>query len=205
MRHALRVHSHRQNDDNTGGCDPAVAIMVRMNLPIIRKMVRTETFRAVAILIGVLHISFLPCIWGNRTLLASAQDAPSIMPSGAWAGPPSGLLFSRTLDNGGGAFVGEPGLPLLHYQYFHERVAPLWNPYQGFGVPLAADQQSQPFYPLTLALLVHVTPRTYNWFLVSRLFLAGICGYLYLRFFVSFWPAIAGGVSSMLAGYYILF
>jgi hypothetical protein len=137
--------------------------------------------------------------------MASSKDAPSIMPSGAWAGPPSGFRFARALDSGGGGFLGEPNLPLLRYQYFHERVAPLWNPYQGYGAPLAANQQSQPFYPLTLALLLHIGPRTYNWFLLSRLFLAGIASYLYLRLFVSFWSGITGGITSMLAGYYVLF
>jgi hypothetical protein len=171
----------------------------------VRQIIRAETFRAVAILIGVLHIPFSPCIWGNKTLMASSKDASSIMPWGAWAGQPSGFRFSRTLDNGGGAFLGEPNLLLLRYQYFHERVAPLWNPYQGYGVPLAANQQSQPFYPLTVALLLHIGPRTYNWFLLSRLLLAGIASYLYLRFFVSFWAGITGGVTSMLAGYYVLF
>jgi len=169
------------------------------------RVIRTGSFRAAAILIGVLHIPFSPCIWGNKTLMASSKDASSIMPWGAWAGLPSGFRFSRTLDNGGGAFLGEPNLPLLRYQYSHERVAPLWNPYQGYGVPLAANQQSQPFYPLTVALLLHIGPRTYNWFLLSRLFLAGITAYLYLRFFVSFWAGITGGVTSMLAGYYVLF
>jgi hypothetical protein len=171
----------------------------------VRRIVRTESFRAVAILIGVLHIPFSPCIWGNKTLMASSKDAPSITESGAWAGPPAGFRFSRTLDNGGGAFLGEPNLPLLRYQYFHERIAPLWNPYQGYGAPLAANQQSQPFYPLTLALLVHIGPRTYNWFLLSRLLVAGIGAYFYLRFFVSFWAALTGGITSMLAGYYVLF
>ena len=166
---------------------------------------RTDGFRALAILIGLLHVPFFPCIWGNKTLMASSKDAPSILPSGAWAGTPSGLRFSRTLDNGGGGFLGEPNLPLLHYQYFHERVAPLWDPYQGYGAPLAANQQSQPFYPLTLALLVHIGPQTYNCFLLSRLLVAGIGAYFYLRFFVSFWAALTGGITSMLAGYYILF
>src|SRR5205807_10302821 len=171
----------------------------------VRRIARTESFRAVAILIGVLHIPFFPCIWGNKTLMASSKDAASVMPSGAWAGPPSGLRFSRTLDNGGGGFLGEPNLPLLRYQYFREHVAPLWNPYQGYGAPLAANQQSQPFYPLTVALLLHIGPRTYNWFLLSRLLLAGIASYFYLRLFVSFWSGITGGITSMLAGYYVLF
>jgi hypothetical protein len=173
--------------------------------PLIRAIVRNESFRAIAVLIGVLHVPFFPCIWGNKTLMASSQDAPSVTASGAWYGPPAGPRFSRTLDNGGGGMMGEPNLLLLRHQYFVEHVPPLWNPYQGYGAPLAANQQFQPFYPLTVALLLHIGPRSYNWFLLARLFLAGIGSYFFLRFFVSFWAAIAGGITSMLAGYYILF
>ena len=170
----------------------------------IRRIVHTESFCAAAILIGILHVAFFPCIWGNRTLLASSKDVSSVMPNGAWAGPPSAFISSRSADMGAGGFFGEPNLPLLRYQYTHEHVAPLWNPYQGYGTPLAANQQSQPFYPLTLAVLLHIGPRTYNWFLLTRLLVAGIASYFYLRLYVSFWPAITGGVTSMLAGYYLL-
>src|SRR5581483_2202516 len=170
-----------------------------------KRIVGTDAFRAATVLLIILNICFFPCIWGNKTLLASSQDAPSILPTGAWAGLAAATRFPKTLDNGGPAFLAEPWLALTHYQYVHERVFPLWNPYQGFGHPLAANQEAQPFYPLTLAVMLHVSPRTYNWFILSRLLLAGICCYLYLRFFVSFWPAVAGGVTSMLAGYYVLF
>ncbi len=176
-----------------------------MNLCSVRTIVRGESFRAIAILLGILNLCFLPLTWGNKTLLDSAEEEPSVMPTGAWAGAPSTLKFSTNLDTGAGGFFAEPNFPLLRYLYFHEKVAPLWDPYQGYGRPLAANQQSQPFYPLTLALLLHISPRTYNWFLLSRLFVAGIASYFYLRFFVSFWPAIAGGITSMLAGYYLLF
>jgi hypothetical protein len=176
-----------------------------MRLPTARRIVRSESFRAAAILLGILNICFLPCIWGNKTLLESAQSSASVMPTGAWAGPPAAVKFAKTLDTGAGGFFAEPNLPLLRHQYFQEKAAPLWDPYQGYGRPLAANQQSQPFYPLTLALLLHITPKTYNWFLLSRLFLAGIASYFYLRFFVSFWPGIAAGVTSMLSGYYLLY
>ena len=159
------------------------------------RIVHAESFRAIAILIGILHVAFFPCIWGDRTLLASSKDVSSVMPNGAWAGPPSAFIIPRSFDMGAGGFFGEPNLPLLRYQYTHEHVAPLWNPYQGYGAPLAANQQSQPFYPLTLALLLHIGPRTYNWFLLARLLVAGIGSYFFLRYFVSFWPAITVGVT----------
>jgi hypothetical protein len=192
---------------NFVGQDGRGTLWVRrvVNPPGVRRIIRSESFRAVALLFVILNLCFLPFIWGNKTLLDSAQEASSVMPTGAWAGAPSALKFSTTLDSGAGGFFAEPNLPLLRYLYFHEKVAPLWDPYQAYGRPLAANQQSQPFYPLTLALLLHISPKTYNWFLLSRLFVAGIASYFYLRFFVSFWPGIAGGITSMLAGYYLLY
>jgi hypothetical protein len=171
----------------------------------IRKITHSESFRATALLFIILNLCFLPVLWGNKTLLDSAQEASSVMPDGAWAGTPSALKFPKTLDAGAGGFFAQPSFPLLRYLYFHERVAPLWDPYQAYGRPLAANQQSQPFYPLTLALLLHISPGAYDWFLVLRLLVAGIGCYFYLRFFISFWPAITGGITSMLAGYYLLF
>ena|GEM_PF-830162 len=179
--------------------------MGAMKLSIPRRIVRTDTFRAVIILAGVLHICFLPCIWGNKSLMASAQDVPSIMPTGAFVGPPSAYLFGRELDIGPGGIQGEPWMLSTRYFYFHERTIPLWSPYQGYGRSYAANQLTQPFYPLTMALLLHISPRTYNWFILTRLFVAGMGAYLYLSFFVSFWPRIAGAVAAMLAGYYLLF
>jgi hypothetical protein len=169
------------------------------------KIIRSEGFRAAALLFAILNLGFFPFLWGNKTLLDSAQAAPSILATGSWAGVPSAHKFAKTLDPAAGSLFAEANLPLLRYQYFHEKVAPLWDPYQAYGRPLAANQQSQPFYPLTLALLLHITPRTYNWFLISRLFVAGLACYFYLRFFVSFWPAMVGGIASMLAGYYLLY
>jgi hypothetical protein len=97
------------------------------------------------------------------------------MPTGAWAGPPPPFLISRTVDSAAAGVFGEPNLSLLSYQYFHERVVPLWDPYLGYGTPLAADQQTQPFYPLTLALLLHIG-RLAEWVNANYLF----CGVLLL-------------------------
>ena len=99
----------------------------------IKATAHAEGFRAIAVLIGVLHVAFFPSIWGDRTLLASSKDAPSIMPTGAWAGPPSPFIISRSVDAAAGGAKGEPNLSLLRYQCLHERVVPLWDPYQAYG------------------------------------------------------------------------
>jgi hypothetical protein len=106
---------------------------------------------------------------------------------------------------GASGWLLEPDAALVHYQYFNEKHLPLWNPYQSYGAPLAANMQSQPFNPLFVLFALDPGPRTYDLFVLARLFLIGLCTYLYLRLFLPFVPSIAGGIACMLSGYYILF
>lgn len=175
-----------------------------MKLQLIRKLAPIEGCGAALILISILQICFWPCFWGGKTLLTSAAEAPSILAGGADTGPPANLRLSKLADPGAAAWQTEPWFAYARDQYRQGR-APLWDPYQAYGGPLAANMQSQPFYPLSMALFLHLTPRTYNFYILGRLFIAGICAYFYLRLFLSFTAAIAGGIGSMLTGYYILF
>jgi len=172
--------------------------------PADRRVLREHMFAAVVLLL-LLNLCFFPCIWGSKTLLQSARTVPSVLPHGAWAGKPMDVRFAQNLDPGAPGWQTEPWFALVAQEYWHDWTIPLWNPYQGFGRPLAANMQSQAFYPLTFLLSLHLTPRTYSWFILTRLFVAGIANYLYLRFFISFIPALAGGITSMFAGYYMLF
>ena len=106
---------------------------------------------------------------------------------------------------GASGWLPEPDAALVHHQYFGEKHLPLWNPYQSYGAPLAANMQSQPFNPLFFLFALDPGPRTYNFFILARFLLAGLCTYLYLRLFLPFVPSIAGGIACMLSGYYILF
>jgi hypothetical protein len=159
------------------------------------KLLRREGFWASIILLGLLELTFFPFTLGNKTFLESARDVSSVLPQGAWGGPPGGPTFTRVLDPGPGAWVSEPLLELIRRNYTEERILPFWNPYQAYGSPLAADMQSQTFYPLTVAVFLHHTLRSYNFYILLRLFVAGICAYLYIRLFVSFIPALAAGVT----------
>ena len=163
-----------------------------------------ELLYAVLVLLGLLHICFWPAIWGDRTLLESSQDAPSILPNGA-SGAKVHTPFYKVLDPGAPAWEPEPLLAVVSHIYESESVAPLWNPYQGFGTPLAANMQSQPFTPLIAPLVFRLTPRTYSIFLLTRLLIAGLGCFLYLRLFVSFTAALCGAVVATLGGYYMLY
>src|SRR5581483_6611691 len=162
-----------------------------------------ESVRAVLIFVVVLHICFAPFIWGSKTFLESAKEVPSILPQGAWGGPDSERFASKVLDPGAPGWQSEPLLALLHHDYFEEGTFPLWNPYQGYGIPLAANMLSQPFFPLTAALSAVINPVSYNWLILLRLFISGLCTYFYLRLFIGFFGSLAGGIAAMLSGYFM--
>lgn len=170
-----------------------------------KAVLKTEGCRAALILILILNILFFPCIWGQKSMLDSAQLCPSIVPTGSWSGKRVLMGWSKTLDGAAAAWFFEPSLAVIGDEYLKDRAIPLWNPYQAYGAPFAANMQSQPFYPLAILLSVHLTPFTYSLFLLLRLFIAGIFAYFYLRLFVSFVPAMAGAIASMLGGYFILY
>ena len=50
----------------------------------------------------------------------------------------------------------------------------LWNPYNGLGMPLLADGQSQPLAPFFLPFLAWPTPWVYSFCLVLQLLFAGV-------------------------------
>jgi hypothetical protein len=169
-------------------------------------LAKRQTFSAALLLVLALHLCFFPFIWGNKTLLAASRGPiPSIMPNGAFYGGSQGPAIYRGNDMGASAWMTEADAPLVRHQYFREKHLPLWNPYQSYGAPLAANMQSQPFSPLFFLYALNPGPRTYNFFILARFLLTGLCAYLYLRLFLPFVPSIAGGIACMLSGYYILF
>jgi hypothetical protein len=172
-------------------------------------LAKRQTLSAALLLILALHLAFFPFIWGNKTLLAGSRGiTASILPNGAFYGgsqEPALSVISRGNDMGAAAWLPDPNAAVIHYEYFHEKRLPLWNPYLSYGAPLAADMQSQPFSPLFFLYVLVPGPRTYNFFILARFLLAGLCSYLYLRLFLPFVPSIAGGIACMLSGYYILF
>jgi hypothetical protein len=174
---------------------------------------KMERVKAALILGLVLNVVFFPTLWGGKTLLMSSWDAPSIMPSGAFSIMPSGVYdtdpspsrFGRTPDPGAPAWATEPWFKIISDQYWKEDHLPLWNPYSAYGTPLAAAMQPQPFYPLTVLLSLHPTAWTYDFFIVGRLFIAGLLMFLFARLFLGFIPSLFAAVTFMLTGYFIVY
>lgn len=162
---------------------------------------------AATILTLVLVIAFAPVVFGQRHLMLAGWDAPSIMHNGAYdsAPQPPRIRVARTTDPGAPAWTIEPWFKLISEQYWGEFSLPLWNPYNAFGMPLAAAAQPQPFFPLATLLSLHVTAWTYSLFILARLLLGGMLAYFFARQFLAFPPALFAAISFMLSGYFIVF
>lgn len=172
-------------------------------LSFLRNLFKHEPAKISAILAGLLLLLFFPFLTGQETLLSSSQEVQSIYPYGAVGA--EGAHAQKVIDAGTSGWFVEPMWPIEQHEYFSEHNFPLWNPYMSYGTPIAADMETQPFYPLTLPMVVAPNAVTYSWWVVARYFLAGLFAFLFLRFFVPFSAATAGSVAFMLTGYFIFF
>lgn len=128
------------------------------------------------------------------------------MPWGAFSGErqkPS--QFRRGNDPGAAAWFAEPNFALLHQEIVDLKQSPLWNPYTGFGVPLAANMQSQPFNPLAVIGWLSPSPKCLDLFVILRLFVAGLLAYLFFALLLEPSAALLGAAAYMLSGYFILY
>lgn len=168
------------------------------------KWIRHDSLWAITVLTVVVNLFLFPFIWGNKTVLLSARGAPSITPGGAASTAPA-LTFARTSDPGAPAWYFEPLLAVMGRAYAQEKTLPLWNPYSGYGAPLAAAMQPQGFHPMVALLSLDPTATTTAVFLAARLLIAGVFTYLFLRLFVPFLPAISGAIAYMCTGYFLMY
>jgi hypothetical protein len=168
---------------------------------------RRKSLLAAACLAGILFIGFAPALVGGRTLLLASWDSPSITSHGAYdpLPRPARPRAPRTPDPGAAAWQTEAWFGLIADQFWSEFDLPLWNPYNGYGKPLLAAAQPQPFFPLATLLSLHLTAWTYNLFIVGRLLLGGLLALLFARQFLSALPSIVAAVTFMLSGYFIVY
>lgn len=165
---------------------------------------RREVAGAAAILFVFVNLVFAPFLWGDRTMMSSADEAASIYAAGAAPAAPGPIAAARTLDPGAAAWQTEPEFALEH-QMLARGELPLWNPYVGFGQPFAANMIAQPYYPLTAIVDLNASPRAYNWYVALRFWLAGFFAFLFLRYFVRTVAALAGGSAFAFTGYLVLY
>src|SRR3954471_23354962 len=167
---------------------------------------RRDWLVAAAGLTFLLVLCFAPVVSGQRHLMLSGWDVPSITNIGVYDPIPRPMGVTRvprSPDPGAPAWTIEPWFKLISHQYWDEFSLPLWNPFNAFGTPLAATAQAQPFFPLTVFVSLHLTPWTFSLFIIARLLLGGMLAYFFGRQFLSFLPALFAAIAFMLSGYFI--
>jgi Bacterial membrane protein YfhO len=169
-------------------------------------VLRNQSVQAALVLFAILNVAFFPFLWGDKTLLASAREVPSVLPGGAFGeGDEPRPALVRSPDLGSPGWCFEPSIKFQHDLLRREHRLPTWNPYAGYGAPWAANMLSQPFYPPTILLSLFDLTDAVDWFYVLRLWLAGFFAYLFLRFFAGWLAAMVGAIACMLSGYFIIY
>ncbi len=82
---------------------------------------------------------------------------------------------------------------------------PLWDPYEGVGVPLAAQYSTRVFFPYQI--LEDISPYwLWDYFILGRLLIAAFFTYLFLRLLgISYSCAFLGGLLYSLSGSFVWF
>ncbi len=155
--------------------------------------------RALLLYLAVLFLLFADVLFFGRTL-----DPYPFVPgvTGLSAQQKAGPVFCN--DSGAVVWAFQPWNILIHHELFEEGEIPLWNPYQGTGMPLAANFQSGVFSPMQWPFFVSTSRWWWDYLFVLRLLLAGIFTFLFLgRIGLEFLPSWFGGLAYMLSGYLI--
>ena len=165
---------------------------------------RRDAGISAVILAAILILVFSPFLIGHESLMASAGDVPSLYVDGAIPGHPTGHY--RGLDQGAAGWMTEPAFAAAHRVMFGEHRLPFWDADGAYGKPSLGAMVPQEFYPLSTLVDLHPTPRMEAWWIVARLFVAGLFAALFVRlFFASRLAAISAGISAMFTGYFLLY
>ncbi len=166
-------------------------------------LLRNRYFIACILLIIVLILAFYNIVFLGKTLTTSALPVGTTR-TGPYLYPENKPLLPVP-DGAASAWHWEPAMQ-LNSQAYNSRELPLWNPYNGAGQPLAADMQSSSFNPIALPVILNPSPSMWDFFLLFRLFLAGLFTFMFLRLInIKTTGAIAGSITFMLSGYLMFF
>ena len=141
---------------------------------------------------------FAPATLGGKVL--SASDIPLFAPP--FPAQPAGARPENALQYDA-AYVFEPDALFVRRALRAGRL-PVWSPALASGVPLLADQQSAPLFPLTWIGVVAPFWSSLAWIAVLKLGLAALGSALFARALgLGRWPALLGGVSFAFGSYLV--
>jgi len=149
----------------------------------------------VAIMLVYGEIAFMgytlsPALWSFNVLI------PPFGYHGRW------VTYPTVLDPLGTGSQNWPVYVLID-KLIRSGQLPLWNPYQGTGAPLAADETWSTYFPFDL-LYVFIGNQYWDYVWLLKLWTAGMLAYLLLKHMrLSFCSAMGGALAYCLSGAFI--
>ncbi len=119
-------------------------------------------------------VFYWPALFGGLVLLP--LDNLWLMPP--WFGPPGAVPHNFLI---GDMLLENYPWKLILEQAFRQRELPLWNPYEGAGLPYLGTGQTSALYPFTALFLLLGPLAAYGWYSALHQVLAGSLTYLFLR------------------------
>ena len=130
--------------------------------------------------VAAVFLTFFAGILFNGKTLSSTAITPGVGPKGVFGYSGRVVKTLPIKDPGAYSWHHYPLMNLNSQAYLSGQL-PLWNPYNGMGQPLVADQQSGGFSPMYLPLFVNSSLFTWDLFMILRLLTAFIFTYLLAR------------------------
>lgn len=165
---------------------------------IIDSLNRHEKTSIALLYVLLICIAYAPVVFSGRSLHASLYHPYGILSDGpvGYEGRKSLNTFNIDLTHN----YSQWPLNKLVGNMYREGELPLWNPYQGIGIPLAAQNTIGAFFPYYV--LETISPVcTWDYFLLGRLWVAGFFTYLFLRLLgLSYTASLLGGIFYMFSG-----
>ena len=151
-------------------------------------------------------IAFSPVLFAGRTLSTAAETLGTNGQAPFPGQPISGIAKGDIRpDTGASAWQFEPWAKITHRLYADGEL-PLWNPYQAFGAPLAANMQSAVFDPLQLAVNLHPTPLVWDLSIVGAFVLGAAAAFVFGRILgLRVEAAVVTSASFALSGWFFLY
>lgn len=161
---------------------------------------RSHPTRTAALLFALIVAAFYsPVLLFGKSLLSPLYYPRGVTAEGAYGFAGRRPVNTFNVELSSAAYYEAP-LNRLVGQLYRQGRLPLWNPYQGAGMPLAAQYSSRAFFPYQIA--EDLSP-VWAWdlFMLGRLWLAGILTFLFLgEVGASPGAAFLGGLFYMLSG-----
>ena len=163
-----------------------------------------ENLKALIYYALFIALFYSPVLFTGKSLMPSLYQSGGLTSLGGFGAQGRVPANTFNVDIATPAYYESPINKLVGDQV-RSGVAPLWNPYQAAGTPLAAQYSTRALFPLQI--LEDISPvLAWDFFMLLRLLIASIFTFLFLRSLsLLFVPAFLGGLFYMFSGAFVWF